>query len=111
MRGLAIAYDDVVDINLKVWGGSWAVGLSRLRAWMALPARASGPRYRVFAHPETAQAVQSARAVTLHASSIPPRQFVELRVVVPRSLLQTTGGALTQRGNGLPRILREERKR
>jgi len=27
MRGLAIPYDDVVDINLKVWGGRWAVGL------------------------------------------------------------------------------------
>src|SRR5262249_19201133 len=24
-RGLAVAYDDVVDVNLKVWGSSWAV--------------------------------------------------------------------------------------
>ena len=26
-RGLAVAYDDVVDVNLRVWGDHWPVGL------------------------------------------------------------------------------------
>ena len=30
--GLATAYDDVVDVNLKVWGDQWDQGLGRLRA-------------------------------------------------------------------------------
>ena len=27
LRGVAVAYDDVVDVNLKVWGDEWDVGL------------------------------------------------------------------------------------
>ena len=29
IRGLAVAYDDVVDVNVKVWGDEWKVGLGR----------------------------------------------------------------------------------
>ena len=37
-RGLAVAYDDVVDVNLKVWGDEWAAPLGDLRATLTLPA-------------------------------------------------------------------------
>ena len=30
LRGVAVAYDDVVDVNLKVWGDQWDARLSRL---------------------------------------------------------------------------------
>ena len=30
LRGVAVAYDDVVDVNLKVWGDQWAAPLARL---------------------------------------------------------------------------------
>ena len=30
LRGVAVAYDDVVDVNLKVWGDQWDERLSRL---------------------------------------------------------------------------------
>ena len=30
LRGVAVAYDDVVDVNLKVWGDQWAQPLDRL---------------------------------------------------------------------------------
>src|SRR4051794_7483841 len=39
MRGLAVAYDDVVDVNLKVWGSEWDVPLDRLTATEAAPGR------------------------------------------------------------------------
>ena len=29
LRGLAVAYDDVVDVNLKVWGSEWDEPLGR----------------------------------------------------------------------------------
>jgi hypothetical protein len=38
MTGLTVAYDDVVDVNLQVWGDQWSVGLDRLEARMTLPA-------------------------------------------------------------------------
>ena len=37
MTGLAVAYDDVVDVYLKVWGDEWAVGLDHLESRMILP--------------------------------------------------------------------------
>ena len=38
-RGLAVAYDDVVDVNLRVWGEHWPVGLENLTAVIQLPRR------------------------------------------------------------------------
>ena len=32
LHGLAVAYDDVVDVNLKVWGAHWDVGVGMLTA-------------------------------------------------------------------------------
>ena len=39
-RGLAVAYDDVVDVNLRVWGHEWPSGLGSLASSMQLPGRA-----------------------------------------------------------------------
>jgi uncharacterized membrane protein len=83
--GLSVAYDDVVDVNLKVWGDEWDVWLDRLTATLVLPGRAEGEAYRVWGHPAqvrgTVQRLPD-RAV-LQAADIPPGQFVELRVVFP----------------------------
>ena len=35
--GLAVAYDDVVDVNLKVWGDEWEFSLDHLEAETILP--------------------------------------------------------------------------
>ncbi|MGH8927989.1 MAG: DUF2207 domain-containing protein [Acidimicrobiia bacterium] len=54
--GLAKAADDVVDVNLQVWGDEWGEPLDRLTATMSLPPGAAPrkcsfgdtpPRYRV----------------------------------------------------------------
>src|SRR4030095_13972948 len=39
LRGVAVAYDDVVDINLQVWGGHWPVGVGYLTATPTAPGR------------------------------------------------------------------------
>ncbi len=112
LSGLAVAYDDVVDVNLKVWGSEWAVGLDRLSASEKLPAPASGPAYRVWGAPEYVRGVVARRPkrATLLAVDVPPHQFVELRVVFPRSLLSSTSGAQVKHGNALQRIVAEERE-
>ncbi|MGH2996227.1 MAG: DUF2207 domain-containing protein, partial [Gaiellaceae bacterium] len=112
LQGLAVAYEDVVDVNLKVWGDEWQTGLGRLRATMTLPGSASGPSYRTFGHPawvrgETTRAPDRA---LLEAFDVPADQFVELRVVFPRELLSSTAGATVREGNGLAGILAEERE-
>ena len=42
-RGLAVAYDDVVDVNLQVWGDEWPVAVNDLRAEMELPRPIGAP--------------------------------------------------------------------
>ena len=58
-RGLAVAYDDVVDVNLQVWGDEWPVAVSDLRAEMELPRPIAlhGSRYRVWGAPEWVRGV------------------------------------------------------
>jgi uncharacterized membrane protein len=109
--GVTVAYDDVVDVNLKVWGDQWDQSLGQLTAVMILPAPASGPSYRVWGHPVSVRGdvERQSQQADLRAVHVPPHQFVELRVVFPRSLLQSTGGTQVRHEAALPRIVVEER--
>ena len=51
LAGLAIAYDDVVDVNLKVWGDEWKQPLGQLTAALRLPGNSTSTAYRVWGHP------------------------------------------------------------
>ena len=98
-------------MNLQVWGDEWEQRLGRLTATIELP----GPpddldAYRVWGHPVHVRGDVSRepdRAV-LRALDIPPKQFVELRVLFPRDLLDSTGGARVEQGAALERIVAEE---
>jgi uncharacterized membrane protein len=110
LSGLAVAHDDVVDVNLQVWGDEWQTGLGRLTAALALPGPASGPAYRIWGAPAYVRGVvgrEPARA-TLEAVQVPPHQFVELRVLFPRSLLTSTARARVEPGAALQRIVAEQ---
>ena len=107
MRGLAVAHDDVVDVNLKVWGDEWEQRLGRLTATMTGPGRV----VRAWGHPVYVRgdvALAGNRAL-LRALDIPAKQFVELRTLYPRSAFASTAGMRTAEGNGLEQIAAEER--
>jgi uncharacterized membrane protein len=110
-RGLAVAYDDAVDVNLRVWGDHWPGGLGNLTAAMQLPRQTRlAPTYRVWGSPVWVHGVVKRfpdRAL-LQASGIPAHQFVEFRVVFPRSELTSTAGAQVRHGSALQRIVAEE---
>jgi uncharacterized membrane protein len=108
--GVAVAYDDVVDVDLKVWGDQWDQSLERLSAVMILPAPATGPEYRVWGHPVSVRGdvSRSPQQAELRAVHVAPHQFVELRVVFPRSVLTSTGGTQVRHETALPRIVAEE---
>ena len=110
LRGVAVAYDDVVDVNLQVWGDEWPVGVTTLEAAVVLPGIASGPRYRVWGHPQSVQGTveRDPKAARLKALFVPPKQFVELRVTFPRRLVESTAGARVVQGPGLEKIVAEE---
>jgi hypothetical protein len=101
----------VVDVYMKVWGDQWKTSLEHLTATMFLPARTTpGPRYRVYRHPRWVKGGthRFRDRATLEAVNVPAKQFVELRVVFPRSLLTSTAGATVAKGRGLGTIVHEE---
>ena len=112
IAGLAVAYDDVVDINLQVWGDQWAVGLDRLTARILLPAGVAPGEVLVWGHPFSVDGEtelgSDGVSPALTARNVPPEQWVELRTVFPTHLLTDTSRAKTVSGDGLDRILAEE---
>ncbi len=106
-RGLAMAYDDVVDVNLKVWGDEWAAPLADLTAVAHAPApgaaRAALPRLGAPGLGERRRRTRRRRDDAPRAVNVPAHQFVELRVVFPRSLLTSTAGAQVRSAPGCRR--------
>jgi len=111
-RGLAVAYDDVVDVNLKVWGSEWKQSLAHLTASMALPRRNAAPHtFLVFGAPEYVhgRTHRATGVALLDALDIPAHQFVEERAVFPREFLRSTVGAKVVNGLGGAKVIGEVR--
>ncbi len=111
ISGLAVAYDDVVDVNLKVWGDQWPVGLTELHASTFLPRRtALGPSYRVWGAPEYVRGAV-ARTPThtkLLAVDIPAGAVRRDADSVPPPPAHLDPGAKVVPGNGLQKIVAEQ---
>ena len=106
LRGVATAYDDVVDVNLQVWGDEWETGLTQLTAQLLAP----GDVERAWGHPVSVRGdvtIEGSR-VSLRALDVPARQFVELRALVPRRFFTSTAGMKVESGPGLDKIVAEE---
>jgi uncharacterized membrane protein len=112
LNGLAVAHDDVVDVYWQAWGDEWEEPLGSLEATMVLPAGAGTGEVKVFGHPASVSGKTSLGpdgvSPALIASNVPAGQFVEMRVVFPRELLTSTGGARVEPGDGLQEIMEEE---
>jgi uncharacterized membrane protein len=108
LRGLAVAYDDVVDVNLKVWGDQWPVRLGQLTATLTAPA----PVDRAWGHPVSVRGdiTIEGESIQLRAVDIPARQFVELRALIPRNAFSSTVGMQERSETALERIAGEERE-
>ena len=110
LSGLTVLYDDVADVYLQVWGKNWKVSLPALTATMHLPGKELSPSYRVWGMPVYVHGTVIRRAgeAFLQATSVSPEQFVELRVVFPRSFLTSTSGAQVRSGPGLEKVVAEQ---
>jgi uncharacterized membrane protein len=112
VHGRAVAWDDVTDLYLRMWGDEWDFRLDRLTAEVLLPAGAAAGDVRVWGHPAKVQGSTSLGddriSPSLEAVLIPAGQWVEMRVVFPTALLDSTVGATVRPGAGLDGILREQ---
>ena len=114
LSGVAVAYDDVVDVNLQVWGDEWQTGLDRLTAALALPAAASGPAYRVYGAPAYVRGVvgREPTRATLEAVFDPVAPVRRAAGAVPSlaAHLDRPRDASSD-GVALPRIVAEQQAR
>ena len=101
------AYDDVLDVNARVWGDQWDFTLPHLTAHLRSPALDPGNRlYAVWGSPRAIEAktTRGAGEASLEASDVPAHRFVEMRVTVPRRPGQDLSGAKLHSGPGFPGI-------
>jgi uncharacterized membrane protein len=108
LRGVAVAYDDVVDVNLQVWGDEWETGLTQLTAQLLAPGDVS----RAWGHPVNVRGdvTLAGDRVMLRALDVPAGRFVELRALIPRRLFTSTDGMRVEEGLALERIVADERE-
>ncbi len=112
MKGVVTVYDDVADLQYKVWGDQWGVRADRVTASVLLPDDASPGDLRVYGHPYGVEGETSLGddgvSPSLEARNVPPHRFVEIRVVLPPRLLSSSEGVTISAGAGLDVILDEE---
>ncbi|MBA3383548.1 MAG: DUF2207 domain-containing protein, partial [Actinobacteria bacterium] len=108
LRGLPTAYDDVVDVNVRVWGEEWEESLAQLTATVVGP----GDVVQAWGHPVAVRgdvALDGTR-VDLRALRVPRGQWVELRTLFPRQFFTATTSMKVRGGLGLEAIRTEERE-
>jgi hypothetical protein len=108
----AVAYDDVIDIGWNVWGDQWDFDLPNLTASFKNPyLDPADPQYRVWGHPRDVQGTTTRGdgEATLEASDVKDHTGVEFRITLPRTADQGTTFMRVVNGDGLPKILAEEK--
>jgi uncharacterized membrane protein len=108
-----VAYSDVLDLEWQVWGDQWDFDLAELTASVTDPAlQPANSLYRVWGKPRDVEGTTSRdRGVArLEATDVRDRQFVEMRVTIPRTPGQGISAARPESGEGLPAILAEEQE-
>ena len=105
LQGVTVAYDDVVDVNVKVWGDQWEERLAVLTAVTTGNAKV----LRAWGHPVWVRGdvTLDGNAARLRAIDVSAGQFVELRTIYPRSAITSTAGARVVDGPGLQTIVDE----
>ena len=113
-----IAYGDVIDVFWQVWGDQWDFSLDHLTADLRNPALRAHPGQEaspsnpsaVWGHPREVEGRDFLEngVAGLEASDIPAHQFVELRVLVPRTTGQGVAAAGRGEGSGLEKVSAEE---
>ncbi len=105
------AYDDIAEFNWKVWGSGWEEPLGELYGEIELPAAVGSPEeVYSWGHPEINGKIGLVgnRTLIFQAFGIPAGQWVEIRMLFPRQLLQSEEFANVKSGNGLEGIVAEE---
>lgn len=113
IRGLKI-YEDIAEFYFKVWGEEWEVGLPALWVEIIFPTKINSPtEVNYWLHPQVEGEIglsQNFDRIVAYAENLPPKQWVEIRVLLPRAYFPHLDSAKvkTVAGQGKEKILKQE---
>lgn len=111
LQNAITSYDDVSELNWKLWGDDWDLALNEINATIYLPKPVNDPKeIYTFGHPKLDGKIGllDNSKIILQAFNIPRRQFVELRLVFPDYILDSKKYSIIKSGLGLEKIILEE---
>jgi len=109
-------YNDVAEFYWKVWGGDWDIGLPALWVEVNLPSSIESTEDVLYwLHPKIDGKIgirKDYKGIVAFAGNIPPHQWVEVRVVFPKSYLSNLDPSKVELipKDGKALILDEEQK-
>ncbi len=85
LKGAVNLYQDIAEIFPKLWGEGWSVPVKRLRGEIFLP-KASIDSVKYWVHPKDYLASEKVteNKISLIFEDIPPNQFIEVRLLMPK---------------------------
>lgn len=104
------SYNDVSELNWKIWGDGWELPLNEIFATIYLPGETTPEKVYTYGHPKLDGKIGMLdnNKIILQAFNINSNQFVELRLVFPSELLVSKEYANIKSDNGLQKIIDEE---
>ncbi len=104
------SYDDVSELNWKLWGDGWELPLKEIFATIYLPGETTPEKVYTYGHPKLDGKIGMLDndKIILQAFNINSNQFVELRLAFPSELLLSKEFSQVISGNGLQKIIEEE---
>jgi len=113
LKGLKV-YEDVAEFYFKVWGADWEINLPALWVEVSLPSLIKAKEeVNYWLHPKIEGQIgisKDFQKIIAYAGNIPARQWVEVRVIFPRSYLASLNPAnvFLVEGPGREKVLQEE---
>ncbi|MFH1447247.1 MAG: DUF2207 domain-containing protein [Candidatus Micrarchaeota archaeon] len=110
VRNQIVRYDDVADFYWKFYGERTSVHAENARSVVYLPEGAEKNSTLAWGHgPDNGVTTIGDGVVVFTVSDVPPRTFIEGRVVFPSELI-SDGFTVNKEGIGLQRIIDDERE-
>ena len=112
LKNAITAYNDIAELNWKVWGEDWGVPLNELYGFIELPKEVKDAnKVFVWGHPEVNGKIGliENKKILFQVFNVGSNEWIEIRTAFPIELLSSTENTRIKNENGLEKIIEEEK--